>query len=186
MKAIAALRPTVLVGASTVGGAFNQQVIEAMARLNTRPIIFALSNPTERAECSAEQAYTWSEGRALFAAGVQFPSVNIQGKVLYPGQANNFYIFPAVSLAVYATGAKRITDEMFIAAAQATAAQVTPEERAQGRLFPPQERILETEIQAAEHVIKLIFEQGLAQVPQPRDIGVWLHAMLYRPQYQAM
>ncbi len=117
--------------------------METISKLNERPIIFALSNPTDKAECTAEQAYTWSKGKALYAAGVQFPDVKVDGQTFHPGQANNFYIFPAVGLAVYATRAKRITDEVFIVAAQASADQVSQEQRDHGMLFPSQANILE-------------------------------------------
>src|SRR6202043_774554 len=106
---------------STRGGAFNQRVVEAMSRLNERPIIFALSNPTDKAECSAEQAYTWSNGKALYAAGVQFPDVTMNGKTFHPGQANNFYIFPAIGLATYVARPRRLPGPSFLAAPQAAA-----------------------------------------------------------------
>ena len=111
---------------STVGGAFSQKVVEAMSRINERPVILALSNPTSCAECTSEQAYTWSKGKALYAAGVPMPPVHWQGTTFVPGQANNFYIFPAVGLAIYATKARRVTDSMFIEAAHGVADQVTP------------------------------------------------------------
>jgi malate dehydrogenase (oxaloacetate-decarboxylating)(NADP+) len=183
VKTIETLKPTVLIGVSTKGGAFNQRVVEAMSRLNERPIIFALSNPTDKAECSAEQAYAWSNGKALYAAGVQFPDVTINGKVFHPGQANNFYIFPAIGLATYAARPRRITDQCFIVAAQASADQVGPELRAKGMLFPSQADILETEVTTATRVAEFMFEAGLAQVERPRDIRAWIEGQLYKPQY---
>ena len=183
VKTIETLKPTVLVGVSTKGGAFNQRVVEAMSRLNERPIIFALSNPTDKAECSAEQAYAWSNGKALYAAGVQFLDVTVNGKVFHPGQANNFYIFPAIGLATYAARPRRITDESFIVAAQASADQVGPELRAKGMLFPSQADILETEVTTATRIAEFMFDQGLAQVERPRDIRAWIEGQLYRPQY---
>jgi malate dehydrogenase (oxaloacetate-decarboxylating)(NADP+) len=183
VKTIETVKPTVLIGVSTKGGAFNQQVVEAMTRLNERPIIFALSNPTDKAECSAEQAYTWSNGKALFAAGVQFPDVTLNGKTFHPGQANNFYIFPAVGLATYVARPRRLTDECFIVAAQATADQIGPDLRARGMLFPGQAGILETEITTASRVAEFMFEKGLAQVERPRDIRAWIEGQLYKPQY---
>ena len=182
-KTIEMLKPTVLIGVSTKGGAFNQRVVEAMSRLNKRPIIFALSNPTDKAECSAEQAYAWSSGKALYAAGVQFPDVTMNGKVFHPGQANNFYIFPAIGLATYAARPRRITDQCFIVAAQASADQVGPELRAKGMLFPSQDDILETEVTTATRVAEFMFDQGLAQVERPRDIRAWIEGQLYKPQY---
>ena len=183
VKTIETLKPTVLIGVSTRGGAFNQRVVETMSRLNERPIIFALSNPTDKAECSAEQAYAWSKGKALYAAGVQFPDVTMNGKTFHPGQMNNFYVFPAVGLATYVARPRRITDECFIVAAQATADQVGPALRAKGMLFPGQANILETEVTTASRVAEFMFDKGLAQVERPRDIRAWIEGQLYRPQY---
>src|SRR6202795_4930997 len=186
VKTIETLKPTVLIGVSTKGGAFNQRVVEAMSKLNERPIIFALSNPTDKAECTAEQAYTWSKGKALFAAGVQFPDVTLNGRTYHPGQANNFYIFPAVGLATYAARPRRITDECFIVAAQASADQISPDLRAKGMLFPGQDNILETEITTATRVAEYMFDEGLAQVKRPRDIRAWIEGQLYKPQSYRM
>jgi malate dehydrogenase (oxaloacetate-decarboxylating)(NADP+) len=183
VKTIETLKPTVLIGVSTKGGAFNQRVVEAMSKLNERPIIFALSNPTDKAECTAEQAYTWSKGKALFAAGVQFPDVTLNGRTYHPGQANNFYIFPAVGLATYAARPQRITDECFIVAAQASADQISPDLRAKGMLFPGQDNILETEITTATRVAEYMFDEGLAQVKRPLDIRAWIEGQIYKPQY---
>jgi malate dehydrogenase (oxaloacetate-decarboxylating)(NADP+) len=184
LAAIDSIQPSVLIGASTVGKAFTPAVIQAMSRLNARPVIFALSNPTARAECTAEEAYTWSRGQAIFAAGVPFPPVEYQGKTFLPGQANNFYVFPAVGLAIYATRAKRVTDEMFIEAARATAEHVTDKQRERGLLFPPQSNVLEAELHTAERVTAVIFDQGLARAERPMDIRRWLRAQLYQPEYR--
>jgi malate dehydrogenase (oxaloacetate-decarboxylating)(NADP+) len=180
---IESLKPTVLIGVSTQGGAFNQHVVETMSKLNDRPIIFALSNPTDKAECTAEQAYTWSKGKALYAAGVQFLDVKLGEQTFHPGQANNFYIFPAVGLAVYATRPKRITDEVFIVAAQASADQVSQEQRSHGMLFPSQADILEVEAAIAIRVAEFMFDKGLATVKRPADIRHWVEQQLYKPQY---
>jgi malate dehydrogenase (oxaloacetate-decarboxylating)(NADP+) len=179
------LRPTAIIGVSTAGKTFTKEVVEAMARFNKQPIIFAYSNPTEHAECTAEEAYQWSDGRALFAAGVQFQPVRYNGKTLTPGQGNNLYIFPAVGLAIYATRARRVTDEMFIAAAQAVADQVTEEEIGGGMLYPPQSNILETEITTALRVAEVIFKRGLAGVKRPADLRKFLESQLYKPEYQS-
>ncbi len=177
------LRPTAIIGVSTKGKAFDERVIETMARINQRPIIFAYSNPTDRAECTAEEAYQWSEGRALYAAGVQFPPVEYGDRTLIPSQGNNMYIFPAIGLAVYATRARRITDEMFIAAARAVAGQVTQAELESGLLYPPQAEILETEIATADRVAEVIFDRSLAGVERPKDLAAFLRSQLYRPEY---
>jgi malate dehydrogenase (oxaloacetate-decarboxylating)(NADP+) len=180
---IEALKPTVLIGVSTKGGAFNKSVVEAMSRLNERPIIFALSNPTDKAECTAEQAYTWSKGKALYAAGVQFPDVTLNGTTFHAGQANNFYIFPAIGLATYVARPRLLTDACFIVAAQASADQVGPDLRAKGMLFPSQANILETEVTTATRVAEFMFDQGLAQAERPREVRGWIESQLYQPQY---
>jgi malate dehydrogenase (oxaloacetate-decarboxylating)(NADP+) len=183
-EVIRSVKPTAIIGVSTKGGAFTRQVIEAMAEINQRPVIFALSNPTEHAECTPEQAYTWSKGRALYAAGVQFPPVRVGDQTLVPGQANNFYIFPAVGLAIFATRARRVTDEMFIEAAQALADQVTDDDLAHGTLYPPQTGILQTEVDVAVRVATMIFDRGLAGVDRPGDVRGFVTSQLYDPSYQ--
>jgi malate dehydrogenase (oxaloacetate-decarboxylating)(NADP+) len=183
VAAIESFKPTALMGVSTVGNTFTRPVIEAMSRLNERPIIFALSNPTEHAECTPQAAYQWSGGRALYAAGVQFPPVAYGGRTFLPGQANNFYIFPAVGMAIYATQTRRVTDAMFIEAAHALADEVTPAELTQGMLFPPQSNILETEIKVAARVAKVVFDGKLAGVERPTDYEAFIRKHVYKPEY---
>ena len=182
--AVEAFKPTVLIGVSTTGGAFTEDVVKAMAKNVDRPIIFPLSNPTDKAECTPEQAYTWTGGKALVACGVQFPDVTVNGKTYHPGQANNFYIFPAIGLAVYATRPERITDRMFIEAAKASADQVSRDDRDRGMLFPKQSHILETEITTATRVAEHIFDKGEATVERPKDVRAWIEAMTYKPEYR--
>jgi malate dehydrogenase (oxaloacetate-decarboxylating)(NADP+) len=184
--AIERLKPTTIIGVSTVGGAFTQKVVEAMSQINERPVILALSNPTDHAECTAEQAYTWSRGKAIYAAGVQFNPVHFEGQTFLPGQANNFYIFPAVGMAIYVTQATRVTDEMFIEAAAAVADQVPPEMLKQGLLYPPQASILEIEIQTAARVARLVFDSGLARVDRPADMVDFIRGQVYRPEYPSL
>jgi malate dehydrogenase (oxaloacetate-decarboxylating)(NADP+) len=183
VAAIESIKPTTIIGVSTIGGAFTQRVIETMSRINERPVILALSNPTEHAECTAEQAYTWSKGKAIYAAGVQFPPVHYNGQTFLPGQANNFYIFPAVGMAIFATQAKRVTDEMFIEAGQAVADQVPSELLKEGLLYPLQSNILEAEIQTAARVAKLAFDSNLATVPRPTDMIAFIRKHVYKPEY---
>ena len=183
-SAIESIKPTTIIGVSTVGGSFTQKVIEAMSRINERPVILALSNPTEHAECTPEQAYTWSKGTAIYAAGVQFPPVHFGGHTFLPGQANNFYIFPAIGMAVFATQAARVPDELFIEAARAVADQVPPGLLKQGLLYPLQSNILETEVQTAARVAKLVFDLGLARVKQPTDIVAFIRQLVYKPEYR--
>jgi malate dehydrogenase (oxaloacetate-decarboxylating)(NADP+) len=185
LAAIESIKPTTIIGVSTIGGAFTQRVVEGMSRINERPVILALSNPTEHAECTAEQAYTWSKGKAIYAAGVQFPPVRYNGQTFLPGQANNFYVFPAVGMAIFATQAKRVTDEMFIEAGQAVADQVPPALLNQGLLYPLQANILETEIQTAARVAKLVFDSDLARVERPADMVSFIRRHVYKPEYSA-
>jgi malate dehydrogenase (oxaloacetate-decarboxylating)(NADP+) len=183
VAAIEAIKPTAIIGVSTSAKAFDQRVVETMAKINKRPIIFALSNPTDHAECTAEEAYKWSDGRALFAAGVPFAPVSYKGKIFVPGQGNNLYVFPAVALAVYATQAKRVPDELFIAAARGVAEQVTAAELDSGLLYPPQSSILATEQQAAVRVAEAIFARGLAGVAKPKDMAAFIASHMYKPEY---
>lgn len=186
VDAINDLKPTTIIGVSTIGGAFSRDVVEAMTKHNARPIILALSNPTDHAECTAEQAYSWSNGKAIFAAGVQFDPVTLNGTTYLPGQANNFYIFPAVGMAIFATKASRVSDQMFIEAARAVADQVVPELLKQGLLYPRQDNILETEIKTAARVAKLVFDSGLARVERPKDIEAFIRQHVYKPEYPAL
>ena len=183
VKVINDFKPTILFGVSTSAGAFTQAVVEKMSEINERPVIFALSNPTSKVECTAEQAYTWSNGKALFAAGVQFPEFKMNGKTFLPGQANNFYIYPAIGLATYAARPLLLDDECFIVAAHATANQVTAEMQKKGMLYPSQHNILETEITTAVKIAEYMFDQGLAQAERPENIRQWIEEKLYKPQY---
>lgn len=182
-EAVESVRPTGIIGVSAVPKLFNQAVISAMARVNERPIIFPYSNPTSRSECTAEEAYRWSNGRAIFASGSPFPPVEIAGRRFVPGQGNNVYIFPALGMAVFATEATRVTDEMFLVAAQAVAEQVTEENLSVGLIYPPQSRILEASLHVAERVAACIFDQGLAGVKRPDDISTLIRSRVYRPGY---
>jgi malate dehydrogenase (oxaloacetate-decarboxylating)(NADP+) len=184
VAAVESTKPTTIIGVSTVGGTFTQKVIDTMSRINERPVVLALSNPTDHAECTPEQAYTWSKGKAIYAAGVQFPAVDYNGQTFLPGQANNFYIFPAVGMAIFATQASRVTDEMFIEAARAVADQVPSDLLKQGLLYPLQSNILETEIQTAARVAKLVFDSGLARVARPADTVAFIRSHVYKPAYK--
>jgi malate dehydrogenase (oxaloacetate-decarboxylating)(NADP+) len=190
VAAIEDLKPTALIGVSgnalpaNAGRLFSREVVEAMTRCNARPIIFALSNPTVHHECLPEQAYAWSGGKVVYASGVPFPPVHLSGKTYPPSQANNLYIFPAVGMAIYATQAKRVTDEMFIEAAHALADQVSPEQLKLGMLFPPQSNILDVEIKTAARVARMVFEQNLAGVAQPADYEAFIPSHVYKPEYR--
>ena len=183
VEAVKALQPTGIIGVSTVPKLFTREVIEAMASINQRPIIFPYSNPTSRSECTAEEAYRWSDGRAVFASGSPFPPVEIAGRRFVPGQGNNVYIFPAMGMAVFATEASRVTEEMFIVAAQAIAEQVSEENLSVGLIYPPQSHIFEASVHVAERIAAYIFDQGLARAPRPKDVEALIRAHVYRPVY---
>ncbi|QLH41148.1 MAG: NAD-dependent malic enzyme [Defluviicoccus sp.] len=185
-EAVDALKPTALIGVSTIPKAFDRGIIEAMARYNERPILFPFSNPTSRSECSAEEAYGWTNGRAVFASGSPFDPVTVNGQTFIPGQGNNVYIFPAVGMAIYATQARRVTDEMFIVAARAVAEQVSDENLASGLIYPPLSSILETSLQVAERVAENIFDAGLARVARPDDLTAFITEQAYQPEYRQL
>lgn len=175
--------PTALVGACGQGGRFTQPVLEAMARVNERPIVFALSNPTSKAECTAEQAYAWTSGRAVFASGGPPNPAKVGGRTYSPGQGNNSYVFPGVGLGLILCGARRVTDEMFFAAAQALAAQVSDADLEQGRIFPVAARMREIAAAVAAAVAAVAYEQGHATKPRPQDLRAEAARIMYRPQY---
>jgi len=183
VEAVKAIRPTGIIGVSTVPKLFTREVIHMMAEINERPIIFPYSNPTSRSECTAEEAYRWSGGRAVFASGSPFPPVEIAGHKFVPGQGNNVYIFPAMGMAVFGTEATRVTEEMFIVAAKAVAEQVTEEDLAMGLIYPPQSRILDASLHVAERVAAYIFDQGLARTPRPDDVSSLIRSRAYHPVY---
>ena len=152
---------------------------------SARAVISQPANPIDRHECLPEDAYAWSKGTVVYAGGVQFPPVHIGGQTFLPSQANNLYIFPAVGMAIYATNARRVIDEMFIEAAHAVADQVRPDQLRLGMLFPPQSDILEVEIQTAARVARLVFDSGLARVDRPTDMVAFIREHVYTPQYSA-
>ena len=164
LDAVTALEPTAILGLSAQPGGFTEPVIRAMARLNPQPIVLALSNPTSKAECTAEQAYQWSDGRAVFASGSPFSPVWLHGREHEPGQGNNAYIFPGLGLGAIACGARRITDSMFLAAAETLAASVTPEALARGTLYPPLTQIRAVSASIAAAVVKVARREGHAAV----------------------
>jgi malate dehydrogenase (oxaloacetate-decarboxylating)(NADP+) len=184
ISAIRMLKPTAIIGVSTIAKAFDRMVIETMAALNERPIVFALSNPTSKAECSAEEAYTWSEGRAIYASGSPFPACRYEGKTFVPGQGNNAYIFPGVGLGAVACQATRITDRMFARAARALASQVLESDLEIGRIYPSLERIREISAVLAAAVVEEAFENGLAGVEKPADVLAFVKSKMWEPRYE--
>ncbi len=183
LSAVEALHPTALIGVSGAPGVFDEVVLGAMARRNERPIVFALSNPTSKAECTAEQAMRGTGGRAVFASGSPFPPLDWEGRRIVPGQGNNAYVFPGVGLGAVACGAREVTDEMFFEAAAALAAQVGEEDLALGRVYPAFGRIREVSLEIAVAVAEVAWARGLARAPRPDDPRAWIREQMYEPEY---
>lgn len=185
LAAVQTLQPTVIIGVAAVGGAFTRPVLEAMARINERPIVFAMSNPTSKSECTAEEAYRWTGGRAIFAGGSPFPPVTLDGRTFVPRQGNNSYVFPGVGLGAIASGARHITDEMFSSAAHALARQVTEADLAQGSIYPALTRIREVSAHIAAAVAEVAYKRRLTAARKPADILAHVCSRMYDPRYPA-
>ncbi|CAL4961469.1 unnamed protein product [Urochloa decumbens] len=186
LGAVKAIRPTALIGSAGVGRSFTKEVIEAMSSINERPIILALSNPTSQSECTAEQAYTWSQGRAIFGSGSPFDPVKYNDKLFVPAQANNAYIFPGFGLGVVISGAVRVTDDMVLAAAEGLADQVTPEHIDKGLIYPPFSIIRKISANIAARVAAKAYDLGLAsQLPRPKDLVKYAESCMYTPVYRS-
>jgi malate dehydrogenase (oxaloacetate-decarboxylating)(NADP+) len=181
--AIKTLKPTAIIGVAAVGGAFTPDVLRSMAELNARPVVFALSNPTSKSECSAEDAYRYTEGRALFACGSPYDPVKLNGTTFVPRQGNNSYIFPGVGLGAIACGSRLVTDEMFMSAAHALADCVNPDDLGQGSLYPALPRIREVSARIATAVANVAYQNGLAVGPPPNDLSGFIEKQMYDPHY---
>jgi len=184
LTALERLRPTALIGVSTIARAFNRPVVEAMSRINERPMIFALSNPTSKSECTAEEAYGWSNGKAIYASGSPFPPCIVGGRTFVSGQGNNSYIFPGVGLGVVASEARHVTDQMFAAAARTLASLVLPSDLEMGRIYPSLRRIREVSASIGAAVAAVAFDSGLAQVARPDDLRGLVEAAMWTPRYR--
>lgn len=185
LEAVKAIKPTVLIGTSGVGKTFTKEVIEAMASFNEKPLILALSNPTSQSECTAEEAYTWTKGKAIFASGSPFDPVEYEGKVFVPGQSNNAYIFPGLGLGLVISGAIRVHDDMLLAAAEALAGQIKEEYLAKGLIYPPLSNIRKISVQIAANVAAKAYELGLAtRLPRPENLVKHAESCMYSPAYR--
>jgi len=183
LEAVRSLKPTAILGLSGQPGVFTRDIIGAMAEINERPIIFALSNPTSKAECTAEQTYEWSDGRAIFASGSPFDAVKLGNQTFVPGQGNNAYIFPGVGLGVIVSGARTVTSEMFLAAAHTLANQVSSSDLERGRVYPPLSRIRQVSALIARDIAKIAYDNGLTDKREPEDIDAEIHKAMYQPVY---
>ncbi|KAL5231886.1 hypothetical protein ABZP36_030662 [Zizania latifolia] len=186
LEAVQSIKPTVLIGTSGVGRTFTKEVVEAMASFNEKPIIFSLSNPTSHSECTAEEAYTWSQSRAVFASGSPFDPVEYEGKTYVPGQSNNAYIFPGFGLGVVISGAIRVHDDMLLAASRALAEQVSEDNFARGLIFPPFTNIRKISAHIAAKVAAKAYDLGLAsRLPRPDDLVMYAESCMYTPAYRS-
>ncbi len=182
-QAVKEIKPHVLIGATGAPGAFTQDIVASMAKINERPVIFALSNPTSRAECTAEQAYIWSKGRVIFSSGSPFAPVTLNGKTYAPGQGNNAYIFPGIGLGAVICEAKHICEDMFLAAAKKLAEQVTQEDLKKGSVYPPLNAIRNASLEIAKAVAQVAYDQGLANAPRPQALEQAIADYMYDPYY---
>ena len=185
LTAVEALKPTGIIGVSGKPRMFSRPVLEAMAGCNDRPIVFSLSNPTSQTECTAEEAYTWTGGRAIFASGSPFDPVTVNGRTFVPAQGNNVYIFPGVGMGVIACWARHVTDEMFFVAAKTLAKLVSEDDLEQGRIFPPLPKIREVSSAIASAVAEVAYRGGLATKPRPDDLPEYINSLVYEPDYQS-
>jgi malate dehydrogenase (oxaloacetate-decarboxylating)(NADP+) len=183
-EAVEALKPTALIGVSGQVRAFTREIVTRMAALNRWPIVFALSNPTSKAECTAEEAYQWTEGRAVFASGSPFPPVKLGDRTFVPGQGNNVYIFPGVGLGALACESRQVTDGMFLTAAKTLASLVGEEDLALGRIYPALSKIREVSLKIATAVAEEVHREGLARLPRAADIEADIRARMFQPVYR--
>jgi malate dehydrogenase (oxaloacetate-decarboxylating)(NADP+) len=181
--AVERLRPTALIGVSGTPNTFTREILETLAQHCERPMVFALSNPTSKAECTAQQAYEWTGGRAIFASGSPFDPVDYEGKTFVPGQGNNAYIFPGVGLGAIVSDASRVTDEMFFASARTLADHVTEHDLELGRVYPPLDSIRDVSAAIATAVAEVAYQRGLARRPRPDDLAAAVRAEMFEPDY---
>ncbi|HUN22597.1 MAG TPA: NAD-dependent malic enzyme [Anaerolineales bacterium] len=183
LSAVRALRPTAIIGVSGQPNTFTPEIIAEMAQINARPIIFALSNPTSKAECTATSAYSYSNGTAIFASGSPFAPVEYNGKTFVPGQGNNAYIFPGIGLAVASCAITRVTNEMLMIAAQTVADLTDADDLALGRVYPSLSQIRQVSAEIAIRIAEYAFTNRLSSMEKPQDIRQQIEKSVYNPAY---
>lgn len=186
LSAVKAIKPTALVGVCGQPKVFTEQIVREMSRFNKNPIIFALSNPSSKSECTAQEAYEWSNGNAIFASGSPFAPVKINSKTIIPGQGNNAYIFPGIGLGILVSGAKVVLDEMFLEAAKALAGEVKPEDLKQGRIYPPLTKIRSISSIIAKAVAEIAYKRKIATVRKPKNLLQKIRSLMYNPEYKKL
>ena len=182
VEAIRNLRPTAIIGVSATGGSFTEEVVKTMAEINEQPIIFALSNPTSKSECTAEQAYKWSNGRCLFACGSPFAPVALNGKTYIPRQGNNSYVFPGIGFGCICARAKTVPNQVFLTAAKTLADLVSESDLANGSLYPPLSEVRELSAEIASAVATYCFDNGIAGTDRPADVRAAVKAAMWSPE----
>ena len=182
VEAIRNLRPTAIIGVSATGGSFTEEVVKTMAEINEQPIIFALSNPTSKSECTAEQAYNWSNGRCLFACGSPFAPVALNGKTYIPRQGNNSYVFPGIGFGCICARAKTVPNQVFLTAAKTLADLVSESDLANGSLYPPLSEVRELSAEIASAVATYCFDNGIAGTDRPADVRAAVKAAMWSPE----
>ena len=183
VTAIRTLKPSGIIGVAATGGTFTRPVLEEVAKLNKRPIVFALSNPTSQSECTAEEAYRWTGGRALFACGSPFDPVTLDGRTFVPRQGNNSYIFPGIGLGAVVSGTSRINDDVFMAAAYRLAHLVSESDLEQGSLYPALSRTREVSAHIGAAVAEAAYSQKLTDRKKPADSLKDMESQMYEPGY---
>jgi len=176
------LHPTAILGLSGQPQTFTKSVVEAMAKINDRPVIFALSNPTSKAECTAEQAYQWSDGKAIFASGSPFGKVVYNKKEYYPGQGNNAYVFPGIGLGTLVSNATTIPDELFLVASKTLANLVSEKNLQNGSLYPRLTEIRNISLNIATAVAEKVYELGISKDKEkPANLKQLIADYMYDP-----
>ena len=183
LDAIEAIKPHILIGATGAPGTFTEEVIQKMSAINERPVIFALSNPTSKAECTAEQAYSWSKGQAIFASGSPFTPVTLDGQTFQPGQGNNAYVFPGLGLGAIMANAKTIPDELFLVAAKTLASLIQEDNLKVGALYPRLTEIRNISLEIATAVAEKAYSLGVAQNKKPENLKQYIADYMYDPSY---